>query len=286
MKPMLPLRSFLAASLATFVACQSPPADPKPQDPNASAAVIDEVMKQFQKEGIVVDAKEQTVTVPAFVNQPQDPIEYLLVQKKGKRHEAMFWTPSKPSLLNAALLMLGMTPGQNATYVEKNPPPSIEEIEKGADPLIVTPPKGTTFWMTVKWKGDDGKEVERCVEDLILDLGTQRPVADCSWVYLGGRMGRLYKGEPEVYIADFEGNLVSVCYLSPDNHLGTMVHANARDDQNWWMTDAMPKVDTEVQFVFHKQETVLHKERLKRLVHEKKAAEAKPAGEAQKEDKK
>lgn len=247
-------------------------------------AVLEEVQKQFAKERIELDAKAQTVAVPVVVNDPQDPIEYLLIHKRGKRHEAMFVTPSKPSVLNAALLMLGMVPGQNATYTEKTPPPTLEEIEKGADPLIVTPPKGTTFWMTARWRGDDGKEVEHCVEDLLLDLGTQKPVAECSWVYLGGRMARIYKDEPEVYVADFEGNLVSVCYLSPDNHLGTMVHADARDDQNWWTTTLLPKPGTEVKLVFHRQMSAAHKEREARLLREKQAAPGQGAEPAKKDE--
>jgi hypothetical protein len=62
-----------------------------------------------------------------------------------------------------------------------------------------------------------------------------------------------------------EGNLVSTCYMSPDNHLATMVHKDARDQQNWWFTDKMPPHDTEVQLVFHRVEPELHKERQKRL---------------------
>lgn len=264
--------------LGSSAICQVPvpPSDPKPADAKAGdpQQVLDEMMQLWKKERIEFDGKAQTVTVPVVVNDPQDPIEYLLIHRKGKRHEAMFWTQSKPSLLNAALLMLGMQPGQNASYVEKQPPPTLEEIEKGVDPIVVTPPKGTPFWMTVKWKGEDGKEVEHCIEDLLLDLGTQKAVVDCSWVYLGGRMAKIYKDDPEVYIADYEGNLISICYLTPDNHLGTMVHENARDDQNWWTTTLMPKAETEVQFVFHRQQPPIHQEREARLQREKKAAEA------------
>ena len=285
------LASFGCLQLAGCAGAQAPPAEtndkPKPQDAQ-STAIVDEVMKQFQAERVVFDGKAGTVTIPAVVNQPPDPVEYLLIHKRGKRHEAMFWTPSKPSVINAALLMLGMTPGQNATYTEKKPAPTLQEIENGADPLIITPPKGTTFWMTAKWKGEDGKEVEHCVEDLILDMSSGKAVADCSWVYLGGRMARIYKNDPEVYIADFEGNLISICYLSPDNHLGTMSHDSARDDQNWWMTDAMPKAETEVQFVFHRQPSALHKERQARLLREKEAARKGDAdkGAAKKPDEK
>lgn len=253
------------------------PPEPKGQDPKAEA-VLAEVLKQLQTEGITYDAAAGTIAVKAVVNQPQDPIEYLLIHRKGKRHEAIFVTKCKPSVLNAALLMLGLKQGKNATYVEKNPPPTLEEVQKGADPLVVTPPQGEPFWMTVRWRvGEDGaagaggekaKVVEHCVEDLLLDRTTGKAAVDCSWIYLGGRMAQLYRDEPDVFVADFEGNLVSVCYLTPDNHLGTMGHANARDDQNWWMTTLVPPPETEVEVVFHRAMPKLHQERLKRLAAE------------------
>lgn len=271
------LRLSVPLLLAACISCQQQ----KPVEPTAEQKVLEEVKKQFAAEGIVFDAKAQTVSVPAVVNHAQDPIEYLLIHRKGKRHEAIFVTKAKPSVLNAALLMLGLQPGKNASYVEKNPPPTLEEVQKGADPIVVTPPQGAPYWMTVRWKTPEGKLEEYCVEDLILDLGRQQPVANCTWVYLGGRMAKLYKNEPEVYIADFEGNLVSVCYLSPDNHLGTMVHDNARDDQNWWTTTLVPPPDTEVEFVFHKVEPPMHVEREKRVQKEAAAAKEKADKEAE-----
>ena len=253
---------------------------PAPDQQQDAEKVLGEVRKQLQQEGITYDEKAQTIVVKAVVNQPQDPLEYLLIHRKGKRHEAMFVTKTKPSVLNAALLMLGMKAGKNASYVEKNPPPTLEEVQNGADPIVVTPPQGEPFWLTVRWRlppeGDakEGKLVEHCVEDLLLDRTTGKPAVDCSWVYLGGRMAQLYRDEPEVYVADFEGNLVSVCYLSPDNHLGTLAHPRARDDQNWWMTTLVPAPDTEVEVVFHRIEPPLQQERRKRLAKEK-ADEAK-----------
>jgi hypothetical protein len=286
-----------AVSLFVLASCggpqdpkQPPPPAPPPAQPQSPPAMtpeaqklLDEVKAQFTAEGIVFDAKAQTVTVPAFVNAPPEPIEYLLIHKKGKRHEAVFVTAAKPSVLNAALLLLGLTPGKNASYVEKDPMPTLEEVQKGVDPLIVTPPQGEPFWMTVRWKTPEGKVEHHCVEDMILDLGTQKPVTGCTWVYLGGRMARIYKKEPEVYVADFEGNLVSICYLSPDNHLATMVHANARDDQNWWTTVLVPPPETPVEFVFHKTRSPQHVARDDRLAKEAAADQAKAkAGDAAK----
>lgn len=261
-------------SCCGLLGCQEPVQKAPPQDPPKAQdadQLVKEVAEQFRKEGITVDPKAQTVTIKVFVNEPADPIEYLLVHKRGKRHEAMFWTDSKPSVFNAALLMLGLQPGKNATYVEKDPPPTIEQIEAGADPIVVTPPKGMNFWMTVRWTGEDGKPVELCVEDLLLDLSTQKPVVDCSWVYLGGRMAAIYRNEPEVYVADFEGNLISVCYLSPDNHLGTMSHKDARDDQNWWLTNKLPPAERPVELVIHRVRPKLHEQREARLKQEAEA---------------
>jgi hypothetical protein len=281
MKCMPFSRCALAAAITAVLAAQDPTPPSKPQEAKPAPdpqQVLEELKQQFAKEGIVFDAKAGTVAIPAIVNHAQDPIEYLLIHKKGKRHEAVFVTRCKPSLLNGALLLLGLQPGKNASYVEKDPPPTLEDVQKGVDPIIVTPPQGPGFWMTVRWKTPEGKPEEHCVEDMVLDLGKQEAVANCSWVYLGGRMAQIYRNEPEVYIADFEGNLISVCYLSPDNHLATMVHENARDDQNWWTTTLVPPPDTEVEFVFHKQQPKLHVEREQRL-----AKAAKKDGEPAKE---
>ena len=81
-------------------------------------------------------------------------------------------------------------------------------------------------------------------------------------------MAQLYKGEPEVFIADFEGNLFSICYLTPDNHLATMAHERARDDNNWWITNKLPEPGTEVELVIHRVEPALHVERQKRIAAE------------------
>jgi hypothetical protein len=288
------LRLLSVLFLATTVACQGgqpkpsegKPTGSKPPESKASgqepggvapqdpAAVLKEVMESFKQEHIKIDAKARTVTVPVVVNHLQDPIEYLLIHRRGKKHESMFLTESKPSILNAALLMIGLDKGKNATYEEKQPAPTLEEVQAGADPLIVTPPKGKPYYMTVRWTTPEKKVEELCVEDLILDLSTQEPLGSCEWIYLGGRMGQIYKNDPEVFIADLEGNLVSVCYLSPDNHLGTMSHERARDDQNWWTTTKLPKEGTEMEFVFHAVEPVIHVEREKRLRAAAKKAKA------------
>ena len=266
-------------SLCCVCSCQQkdpvhkPPADPKkaaPQEPDAKQ-LLAEMMAKFKEEKIEVDLAAKTVTIPVVVNYPQDPFEYLLIHKRGKRHEAVFYTETQPSVLNGALLLLGLERGKNASVRPVEPMPTMEEVENGAETVIITEPEGKPFWMTVHWTTPEGKKREYCVEDLLLDLTTQEPIGECKWVYLGGRMARIYKNDPEVYVADYEGNLISICYLMPDNHLATMVHERARDDQNWWTTNKVPEPETKVQFVFHSKRTKLHEARSKRLEKERKA---------------
>ena len=275
---------FLAAILlgcAAFAGAQQPGAeagqDPKPAD--VARKLIAELKQKFAADNIAVDLQAQTVTIPVVMNAPPEPIEYLLIHRKGKKHEAMLYTHSKPSLINGALLMLGLEPGKNASYREKDPPPTLEEVEAGVDPLIITPPEGMEFWMTLQF--DDvatGKPVEYCVEDLLYDLTARGPIDQVSWIYLGGRMASLYKGEEPVFVADFEGNLVSTCYLAPNNHLGTIKHARARDDQNWWLTARCPEPGTEAKLVFHRKKPALVVEREKRRAKEREAAKTENPG--------
>ena len=67
---------FTVLFLASTIACQgngNSSDSPKPaQDPQA---VLKEVLASFKKEGIKLDAKARTVTVPVVVNRMQDPVE-------------------------------------------------------------------------------------------------------------------------------------------------------------------------------------------------------------------
>lgn len=243
-------------------------------DPPRAAA---DLKAAFAKAGIEVDLEGKKLTLRAKVSRPADLLEYLLITRIGKAHEALLVTEAQPSVLNAALLALGLTPGTNATYKEKDPQPSEEEIRAGADWLIITPPQGPQVWFTVAWKDADDKPHECTIEDWLMDLATGEGVEAGDWIYIGGRMAAPYRGEAPVFIADLEGNLASSCYLDPGNHLVTLRHARARSDQNWWMTEACPPPGTEIALTIHTQKPQLVREREERLAKEK-AAGKQPKG--------
>ena len=89
------------------------------------------------------------------------------------------------------------------------------------------------------------------MEDLILDLQEGGPIKDVEWIYLGGRMAPLHRNEPPVFITDYAQNFVSAYYVFIPNHLITIHHKRAVNDQNWWPNNSLlPPRGTEVDLIF------------------------------------
>lgn len=248
--------------------------EPKKQE---ASKLAKEALALFKKHKIEVDLKNKTITIPVVVNRPTDNIEYLLIHRNGKAHEAIFVTYAKPSVLNSAFILLGFKKGKNFELKDKVPMPSEADLRKGVSPYIEVLPKGQELFMTVSVPQEKGGTKVLAVEDLIADLHTGRAVTNNRWIYLGGRMAQLYRDEPEVFMADMEGNLVSTCYMHPANHLVTMIHERARDDQNWWLSQACPRPGTKMKLTFHMKKPKVVVDREKRIAKDKDKGEGKPA---------
>ena len=261
MKPTATIPLLLC--LALPLCCQQE----KPKD------LVAEMLATFTKGGIDLDLKSKTLSIDVEVGHPGQPLEYLLVNPRGKAYEALLLTEVKASLLNAALLALGYQKGENARMVDKDPPPSMEEIEKGAPIADIIPPSGMSAWFTVAYKDEVGRQRELPVEDLIVDLTAEKPVEGAKWIFLGGRMGAPNRGDPPVFLADLAGNLVSICYLDPPNHLMTMSHQRAADDNNWWVDEKnCPKPGTKLCLTIHRNKPALLVEREQRRAKDEKRA--------------
>ncbi len=211
-------------------------------------------MAMLAQGGVHLDTGTQTVSIAVAVNRPTNDVEYLLIHQKGKKHESILITQVEPELLNAGLLALGLQPGENAQRVDKDPMPSMEELKSGVSPFTVVPPKGMPVFMTLGWQDAQGQAQQMMVEDLIYDWEGEEAVTGNQWIFLGGRMAAFYRGDPPVFAASMEGNLISVCYMEPPNHLLTMRHPHARWDANWWVAKACPDPGTEAILTFHRRQ--------------------------------
>jgi len=232
------------------------PAPPKPKKQknyykNPITGKAAEILKkELEKNGVHLDLENKLVWVKGRVCILNANLEYVAVGERGAKHEALFVLECKPSALNAALLALGLKPGTNYKTIEKKPLPPKEDVISGkVKPYILIHPEGPQVYLTVEWKGKDGKIIRHDVSELIINLRTRKPLKKCKWIYFGGRMAPLYRGEPPVYIADYEQNIISNCYMMPSNHLITIKHKNGLDDTMWWPnTKLLPPKDTPVKF--------------------------------------
>lgn len=186
------------------------------------------VEQLFAAQGIRLDLDVGLVAVPAVVEVRDDLLEYVAVLPHGAAHESLFvlgveldasalddWARS----LNAALLALGVTPGKNAEWIEKDPRPSEQELRDGASPYEVLAPSGDGLYLYAAWFEGDELFFYR-IEDLVRDLDRRRTLRRHRWVYLGSRMITRKSGE-EFFAAALEGNLVNISFFPQGNTLLT-----------------------------------------------------------------
>ncbi|MEZ5979010.1 MAG: YdjY domain-containing protein [Planctomycetota bacterium] len=202
------------------------------EEPAPAAGALQRLLTSLADEGIDLDLERGIASFEAQVLVRDQLLEYLLVGPYGATHESLFVTEVTPSLLNAAMLALGASPGRNATWVEEELPEGAPEDAR-PDYRIV-PPSGDGFYLHAAWREGEETYFFR-VEDLVANLDTGRSMERGALVYLGSKMAKMpvpkeqggTGGEPQdVFVADVEQNLASLIYFSEGNQLLTCVHGD------------------------------------------------------------
>lgn len=238
-------------------------------DDDARRAAIERLLASLAAEGVHLDLAAGHVAVGAQVLMRDQLIEHVLVGPGGASHEALFSTEVTPSLLNAAVLALGTTPGRNATWHLRETPasekpaggtpatetpatesPAVEQDRPGdgrgddRPEYRIEPPSGDGLYLHAGWREGDEVYFFR-VEDLIANLETGRSMPRHRLVFLGSRLAVIpgmppelsgaAPGEPprEVFVADFERNLVNLIYFADGNTLFTCVHGDTNRQDIW-----------------------------------------------------
>lgn len=190
---------------------------PTPQD--APAHVLTpaelELQARLAEQSIQLDVGRRYCAIPIEVAVRDDLLEYLLVGPAGASHESAFSTPVSPSVLNVALLALGVAPGKNADWRAKDPLPSEAELEAGVSPYEITLPAGDGLFIYVGWRRGDETYFYR-VEDLMRNLATGQAMSRAPWIYLGSQqVPRTPKSGPDdtVFAAEIYRNLINVAFF-------------------------------------------------------------------------
>ena len=210
-------------------------------------------------EGVGLDLEHGLVSIPVDVVVRNDLLEYLLVGPRGAMHESLFATPVRPSLLNAALLSLGVEPGRNARWEEVPRSPDQTPGGEGDDDdpdgrarpdVRLVLPEGGGFWLYAAWREGDEVYFFR-IDDLISNLDSGRSMQRHRWVFLGSKFKRPRENEPEVFVADLEQNLICLSFFYQGNTLLTASLPECQIQTIWvanpWL---VPPRDSRVELIF------------------------------------
>ena len=221
----------LLGAFATSAQQESVPSDSGPQDRGElGAAGVD-------LGGVYLDPQAGVVSFPVVVEVRNDLLEYLVVAPHGAVHESMLVTGVDAEVLNASFLALGLTPGQNAKWVAKEPAPSREAVRNGARAYDVVLPEGDGLFLYLGWREGEETFWYR-VEDMLRDLERLRSMRRHRWVFLGSRMvKRQSSPDREVFAASVEGNLINMPFFAGGTTLLTSALPEA-ERQDIWLPNA------------------------------------------------
>jgi hypothetical protein len=237
------------------------------QEAGAPSPELERVVGELAKQGIVLDPVHRLASIEATVGVRDDLLEYLLIGPGGASHESVFQTDVIPSVLNVALLALGVERGTNAIWAPKDPPVTEAELAEGVSPYEVTAPEGDGFYLYVGWL-EEGEAYFFRMEDLLRNLMSGRAMKRHRWVYLGSRMVRDENGA-EVFAADVYQNVINVSFFSEGYTLLTGALPECIE-QTIWMANGwlVPRPGSSVRIVFSREPLAAVPEGLRELLPE------------------
>ncbi|MDE0858525.1 MAG: YdjY domain-containing protein [Akkermansiaceae bacterium] len=226
---LLPFVFFLIP-LALSAAEPAPDAPKKPEIKQLNA-------NEYQIGKVKLNKKTREITFGAGVNLVDRPLEYLLVNGKGKVHEALFLSDISPLNLNIAMKLLGFQESKELfEIVDEDYRPTGKFFEVSDEVK-----KAARLDIFVKYEAD-GKSKTVSINDLIVHSITEKPMVTGPWLYTGSY---LHNGQ---FKAEVSGDLFAIFPRQP-----AMVSYPGKDNLNddIWFTHPtrMPAEGTVVTFI-------------------------------------
>ncbi len=271
MRPQIGLARLVTSGLAALLAAmllspsadsssKNPPAQGGPQDP-----ALTKLVEALKQQDVHLDPSSGALWIPVRIEVRDELLEYLLVGPAGAVHESFFSTAVPASVINTALLSLGLHSGRNASWHPRDPRPTEEELRKGISSFEVTLPEGDGLELNVVWRQKDELFCYR-VDDLLRNLLTGASMQRHKWVYLGSRMlppdprrkdkdsavkSSSSTSAAETFAADVYQNLINVAYFSEGYTLLTAALPECVE-QTIWLPNAwlIPQRGTQVALFF------------------------------------
>src|SRR5688500_12353993 len=177
-----------------------------------------------------VDAVAKRVRVACQALRVEAPLEFFCCVTGTSEHEAVLRSPVKPSHLHAALLMIGLEPGEPVRYSE------------AAKKWL--PPHGPPLRISVEFE-KGGKRVALPAYKLMRSVKTKEPMPALTWIFAGSRV--MDDGN---YAADVTGYLVSIVNFDLTVIDVPALASNANEALEWETNlDEMPEAGAAVTMV-------------------------------------
>ena len=195
--------------------------------PEVSVKKIGETLYRIGE--IEFDAKSREIRFPVTVNMREGgPIEYILVNEKGKVHESIFTTSISPTNLQIAMKLLRFKAGRGDVF-NRLLAPEVLEKEGG-----IEADRGDSVSFTFQAEGD-GKAVP--AYEFVIDGESAEAMKPGGWIYTGSVV------DEGTFMAEAEGSIIAI-YLD-ELALFNMTRVGADLDDRWGTrTSKIPEIGT------------------------------------------
>jgi hypothetical protein len=201
--------------------------------------------------GVKVMLKEKYVDVDAKVCLTDGLLELAVCAKDTKNHESVFSLETKAELVHAALLLINVKPGN----------PAMRKPVEGKEGMWVDiEPRGDEVNVFVVVKDAEGKAVERPLSDFIKKAGEdfhgiqqpdkeeekKEPLPTHTFLFAGSHVWE-EEGAPAKYLADVDGNVISLSTFGDEMLCLPGVHSHGNEALAWQVDSThLPPLDTPV----------------------------------------
>ena len=170
---------------------------------------------------VTVDTNKREASMNGWVNMNDGLIEYLACSLGGKLHESALVLDVKPTVLQVALILLGLEAESDFQY-------------QGSQSL----PKGDPVEIWVEWN-QEGETKRVRAEDLVFDTRKNKPMAHTHWVFTGSI---IHAGR---FLAEVEKSLIAT-YHDPTAIINNPLPEGADDTVYSVNQKLVPPKDTPI----------------------------------------
>ena len=238
---------WLAAALSFAVLCVQPLAAEEATEKTAAEKVPADLAGKIRAifPGITINSEERFVDVQSVVCLAKGYLEVIACTKDSREHESIVMVEAKPSHIHASLLLIGATPGSPAMRK-----PSDEEGTRWLD----IPPSGQAVKVTLLVTDEKGVMTERPISDFLSPSDDESSLSDAdkaeekfpdSFLFAGSHTHQ--EGETKTYIADVNGNVISISTFGDEVLCLSGNHVQENHALAWQInTDHIPDLGTKV----------------------------------------